>query len=113
MDIKKLLFIILILNFCLQNVISQKDGEIGTFRKIKDKSISKKTQLRHLINGPFTDLFINLAKYFSIGCFIVFGFWCVLVFISGSDKKLDDKTSIEDLYVGAKLQAIYLFKTKQ
>ena len=112
MDIKKLLFIILIINSCLQNEIFQKDGEIGTFREIKDKSISKKAQLRHLINSPFTDLFINLIKYCSYGCFIAFAFWCVLVFISG-DKNNNDKNAIEDIYAGAKLQAIYLFKTKQ
>lgn len=109
MTIKGLLFIFLILNVCLTIDSQKRNGDIEVAnQEIKNKVEPEKKILRNLdlVEGWFTSLLILFTVWGSYLCFVIFGFW-LLILVFG-DKS--DKTQC-DMYVGEKLKAIYLFKS--
>lgn len=108
MDIKRLYFIILILNICLTIDNTKGDGDISN-QEIKITKALNKKQLRFLENSWFTDILIMLTVWGAYLCFLIVGLWLLFVFCI--DEKEKEKYNFEDINVCNKLKAIYLFKS--
>ena len=108
MTIRKLFFIILIINaFLISNELRKEDI---IDQANKNKIISEEKLIRHLNSGNswFTGLLIMWTVFGAYLCFFLFFALFVLTLIAGKVQN-KDKYNIE---LGKKLKAIYLFKTK-